>query len=98
MNATAAELANPVADLVVVATYHGVEVPEAPHLGKGMIESMEAGRYAGTEGICHGSTAGKPPKTRFIRAKIETIILTATSAIGYAAQHCTLLWRFGIGP
>ena len=56
MNATAAELANPVAnpvaDPVIVATYHGVEVPQAPHLGKGMIESMEAGRYERREVEC----------------------------------------------
>ncbi len=29
----------------IVATYHGIEVPNAPHLGPGMIRSMVAGRY-----------------------------------------------------
>ncbi|SEO77463.1 methyltransferase, FkbM family [Salinihabitans flavidus] len=29
----------------IVATYHGVEVPEAPHLGPTMIRNLEQGRY-----------------------------------------------------
>ncbi|MDE9449107.1 FkbM family methyltransferase [Aliiroseovarius sp. Z3] len=29
----------------IVATYHGVEVPDAPHLGPTMIANMKAGRY-----------------------------------------------------
>ncbi len=30
---------------VIVATCHGIEVPEAPHLGPGMIEALKAGKY-----------------------------------------------------
>ena len=29
----------------IIATYHGIEVPDAPHLGPGMIKSMNEGRY-----------------------------------------------------
>ena len=36
----------------VVVTYHGVEVPAAPHLSRRMIESMSQGRYERREVAC----------------------------------------------
>ena len=33
----------------IVATYHGIEVPEAPHFGPNMIKSMQEGRYERSE-------------------------------------------------
>ena len=48
MNALARSLGS--ADVVV--TYHGVEVLAAPHLSRGMIESMALGRYERREVAC----------------------------------------------
>lgn len=33
----------------IVANYHGIEVPEAPHFGPNMIIAMQEGRYEGSE-------------------------------------------------
>ncbi|WP_300056554.1 FkbM family methyltransferase [uncultured Roseobacter sp.] len=33
----------------IIAEYHGIEVPEAPHFGSGMIRSMKEGSYEGKE-------------------------------------------------
>ena len=33
----------------IIAHYHGIEVPDAPHFGPGMIQSMADGRYEGSE-------------------------------------------------
>lgn len=43
----------------IVAVCHGIEVPTAPHLGRGMIASMAAGRYERNEMAC-GLAAIKP--------------------------------------
>lgn len=32
-------------EATILATYHSIEVPEAPHFGPGMIKSMNEGRY-----------------------------------------------------
>jgi FkbM family methyltransferase len=37
----------------IVATYEGIEVPDAPHLGPTMIRNMQEGRYEGAE-VRHG--------------------------------------------
>lgn len=37
------------ANVDIVAIYHGIQVPAAPHLGPGMIASMAAGRYERNE-------------------------------------------------
>lgn len=36
----------------IVATFHGIEVPDAPHLGKGMIASLKDGKYERREVEC----------------------------------------------
>jgi FkbM family methyltransferase len=46
----APELAPPLAaPLEIVARCHGIEVPASPHLGPGMIRSLEAGKYESGE-------------------------------------------------
>ncbi|MEO6299367.1 MAG: FkbM family methyltransferase [Paracoccaceae bacterium] len=43
----------------VIAVCHGIEVPQAPHIGRRMIESMAAGRFERSEIDC-GLAAIKP--------------------------------------
>ena len=75
-----ADLAPP----LIVATYHGIEVPTAQHLSRRMIESMEKGRFERRE--ISAGLAAIPPGSRILELGAGSGVVGAVIAKGTRAK------------